>query len=346
MKKFKTPKENRIKKVNMLPILIVVATILVIYAITILLLLGWGLLTSLKTYNDFVNNQNILGLPDVVGSTAYWNSVGSSGKSRADMYGSYNIFINYKLVLNSFNMSVKPQSYISTIWGEVGANRAPYQAGFANYIFNTFFYAFLGSFLTSFCCMTVAYAANKYRFKFSTFLYVFFLIMMSVPLVGVQTSTVALLKEIGIYDTYWAMFLMASASVGGLYFFVFYGHFQGLSNTYIEAAEIDGASQLGTYIRIIVPLSLKLFGTIYLLNFIALWNNYDAPMLYYPSEPTLAYAIYKMSLTTDGSQRSIDTQNVCTRTAGCMILALPVLVLFIALKDVIMGNLSMGGLKE
>lgn len=260
-----------------------------------------------------------------------------------------NIIINIilrKLVLKSFAMQIKPQSYISNIWGEVGASRAPYQASFGHYILNTVLYAFFGAFLTSFSCMTVAFCANKYKFKFSGFLYVFFLVMMSVPIIGVQTSTMALLKSLGIYDTYWAMFFMTSASCGGLYFFVYYGHFQGLANTYIEAAEIDGATQLGIYIRIIIPLTAKLFGTTFLLNFILYWNAYDAPMLYYPSQPTLALAIYKMSFNTDGDFRNIDTQNICTRVAGCMILAIPVIVVFLILKDKIMGNLSLGGLKE
>ncbi len=340
-----TPKENRIKKANLLPLIIVVAVILAIYAFTVIFVLSWGLLTSLKARSDFVSG-NILGLPNISASVAFWQFAPEDGQSLEQIFGPWNIFMNYKLILQSFAIEVQPEAYYSSIFGLVN-DRARYSATFVHYIFNSIFYSLVGSFLSTFMTMTVAYATSKYRFKFSGFLYTYFLITMTIPLVGVQTSTTALLKNLALYDTYWAMALMQAASCAGLYFFVFFGTFRGISDTFTEAAEIDGASQLSVYLRIMVPLALKIFGTVFLINFIATWNNYDAPMLYYPSEPTLSYAIYRMSMKTDGrGQVGQETQNICTRVAGCMILAIPVFVLFMALKNVILGNLSVGGIKE
>ncbi len=336
---------NKIKSKNgVLTVLIVfVCAILVLYALSLFFVFGWGLLTSFKSAYEFNILKNYLGLPDVSASREFWNFT-SAGSSLADKYGEYNIFMNYKFVIQSFKLPINPQTYYSSLYGEIGGGEN-FTANFGHYILNTVLYALGGAFFSTFSTMTMAFLTNKYTYKFSKFINVLFLVMMTIPFVGTTVSTMSLLKDIGIYDTYWAMFLMAGASCGGLYYFVFFGFYQGLSSTFIEAAEIDGASQLSTFIRIIIPLSIKTFGTIYLIQFVALWNTYEAIYLYFPSQPTFAYAIWRMSENTQGVG-NVNLQSTCSRVAGCMILAVPVFILFLCLRKIIMGNLTLGGIKE
>ena len=82
-----------------------------------------------------------------------------------------------------------------------------------------------------------------------------------------------------------------------------------------------------------------------LLSFITLWNDYQTPLLYYPNKPTLAYAVYSMA-NTGGASATIATTGLPQKVAGCMILAIPLVALFIGCRNIILGNLSMGGLKE
>ncbi len=171
------------------------------------------------------------------------------------------------------------------------------------------------------------------------------LVVMAIPVIGSNVSTVQVLYDLGIFDSYFAMFIM-SANMSGMYFFVYFAFFQGLSDTYIEAAEIDGSSQFMTYIRIVLPLSMNMAGTVILISFITLWNNYEVPLMYYPTKPTLAYAIYLMNSNTLHIENQYFNQDIPQRVAGCMTLAIPMIILFVALKDKILGNLSMGGLKE
>jgi ABC-type maltose transport system permease subunit len=60
-----------------------------------------------------------------------------------------------------------------------------------------------------------------------------------------------------------------------------------------------------------------------------------------PTHPTLAYGVFQMSQSTDNT-----LSNDPARLASCMVLAIPILVLFIAFRNKIMGNVSMGGVKE
>ena len=81
------------------------------------------------------------------------------------------------------------------------------------------------------------------------------------------------------------------------------------------------------------------FATVFLIKFIEFWNDYSTPLLYLPTHPTLAYGVQDMS--TNG-----DINKVLERIASCMVLALPITILFIVFRNKIMGNVTMGGVKE
>ena len=162
---------------------------------------------------------------------------------------------------------------------------------------------------------------------------------MIIPIVGAQSSTINVLQSLGLYDT-WIGYAIQHCTCTGMYYFVFYGFYKSLPDSYAEAAEIDGASNWNILVTIVLPLSIKQLGTVWLVQFVALWNDYQVPLMYLPTKPTLAYTVWYLTL---GSSRLGDTP---IKVAGAMTLALPILVLFIFLKNKLMGNVSMGGLKE
>ncbi len=324
------------KQVNILAIIL--GAVLALYAISMIFILSWGFLTSLKTYAEFTirpasrGGPNIFGLPDVEYSTQYLNLKGEE----------YSLFLNYKNVLNSFNPTIAAVDYYSA-FGQV--YYASYKATMIDFIFNSVLYAVVGALLRALVNFMAAYVCSKYKYKFSGFMVALLITTMTIPLVGTSVSTLNFIQSIGIYGSRFSIIIM-SASLTGTHFLIFYAFFSGLSNTYVEAAEIDGASQFRTFVSIIFPLASKVFFTVVLLLFVAFWNNYTDPMLYYPNMPTLSVATYLMSNEHGEDGRGIDSESVTQRAAGCMILALPVLILFISLRNVIMGNVSMGGIKE
>ncbi len=329
--------KEKSKNKNLHPLVIIVFVILIFYTVTVFALLIWGFLTSFKSTDEFLLRKpaNILGFPDLKWSQ--W-AAGVQGKE-------YHLYTNYVNILKNFTIRQSADAYYSALFDKMFHVKEQ-TFGFGNYIFNSIFYSLCGSLVYSFVCMTAAYMCCKYKYKFSGFIYTMLLVIMTIPIVGNQPATIQVLRDLGLYNNYLGMLIM-NMNMSGLYFFVFYAFFQGVPDTYVEAAEIDGASQLRTYISIIVPLAAKTLGTVFLIQFIALWNNYDAPLLYFPAKPTLAYAMYHMSISTDGGDnRGIDFQHIPQRVAGCMILAIPVLIVFLVLKDKIMGNMSLGGLKE
>ncbi len=334
------------KNKNLHPIVIILLIIMAVYALSFLFVLGWGFLTSLKTTAEWktrpehLGGPNIWGLPDTDYSSKYF----LVGKL-TEMYGiEYSIFSNYRFILSSFTFKTNTVSYVSSIFGDV--THTGQMVGFGDFIFNSLIYAVLGAALYTLTCAVSGYLCCKYKFKFSRFLYAMLLVIMTIPLVGTSASTIKMLRSVGLYDTYLSMIVM-SMNFTGLYFFVFYAYFHGVSDTYYEAADLDGASQFRILVSIMLPLASKTMLTVFIIQFMALWNNYEATMMYYPSMPTLANAVQQMANnTTNTTFTGPDFQDVPQKIAGCMILAIPSLTLFLCLKNVIMGNLTMGGIKE
>ncbi len=296
-----------------------VAVVLSTYVLVIVGMLGWGFMTSLKSDLQFsmVNGGDPIGLP-----TWEW--------SQAEI-----LFGNYKLAFEYFSVSANSAYYVgeqlvihstkADIWAMLG---------------NTIFYVTVSSLLPTFASYTVAYLCTTYKFKLSKIVYTCALITMTIPVVSSQGSMITLLRNMGIYDTV-LTHVFQKFTFGGMYFFVFCAFFEGVNGAYSEAAEIDGASQLRIFISIIIPLGVKMISSIALINFVTYWNDYQAPLIYTPTLPTIAYGVYHL-VNEPGNAALKNTPAAC---ACCMILALPIVLMFVFLKDKLMGNISMGGVK-
>ena len=314
------------KKFNIFNILLIlVFVVLLLYSLSFILLIAWGFLTSLKSVIDFTDLGNVLGLPD-------------SNLSKNELK-----FSNYLLVLNSFKFNVADKSYYSSIFGLVSKPKV--ETNFLLLIWNSAAYAVGGSLIHTMTTATVAFICAKYRFKYTEVIYTTALIVMMIPIVGAYPSELKLLQDLGLYNSYLGMWIQ-KMTFTGLYFFVFYAFFRGIPDSFIEAAEVDGASQFTIYLTIIMPLAIKILSTVMLLSFIDYWNNYQVALLYHPSYPTLAYGVFSMSTQTLNPNVQKGAWDTPQKVAACMMLALPLITLFVIFRNKILGDVSMGGLKE
>ncbi len=317
---------KKTKKFNVF--LIVAFIIMAIYSISVIAMILWGLLTSLKSGIDFTDLGNVIGLPDAKYSSQQMR------------------FRNYKVVFDGFVTIIQDNSYISAIFGKISYPRT--LVDFGDLLVNTLLYSVVGSVVHTLTVLIVAYICAKYKYWYTKLIYYVCLVIMMIPIVGSYPAEINMMQNLGLYNNYVGMFVQ-KINFTGIYFFVFYAYYETMSNTYIEAAEIDGASQLRVFVNVMLPLASKIFVTVFLITFIEYYNNYQTALLYFPSKPTLAYGVYMMSTQTFNQVSKYDKtelQSAPVRIAGCMVLAMPILILFIALKDVVMGNVSLGGIKE
>ena len=189
------------------------------------------------------------------------------------------------------------------------------------------------------CTCTVSYVVAKYRYAFCEFLYAFVVIAMALPLVGNVPAMVIFLNRLNLFDTIPGMLIMSFTFLD-MYFLIFHGAFRGISEEYRDAARIDGASEWMIFFKIMLPLVSPIMYTVFLINFIERWNNYQFANVYMPTHPTLAFSVLHVMT------RVAITDTVPLKLASSMILALPILILFIIFRNKIMGNMTMGGVKE
>jgi len=184
----------------------------------------------------------------------------------------------------------------------------------------------------------VAYCAARFKFKFSKILYIFVLFTMALPIVGSMPSELKMLRTLGISESYVGVFVLRAHFLC-LYFLIFYAQFESIPDVYTEAAKIDGASNLRIMITVIFPQVLNLMVTVFVLNFIAYWNDYQIPLVYLPNCPTAAYALFYI-INIDHTGSSIPLQMAAT-----IIITLPIIIFFICLNKRLRVGVSVGGIK-
>jgi ABC-type glycerol-3-phosphate transport system permease component len=116
--------------------------------------------------------------------------------------------------------------------------------------------------------------------------------------------------------------------------------YQSMSNTYFEAADIDGANDWHKCYFIAIPLSMSLISALFIMNWMGAWNAYGGAIIYHPKIPTFAAGIYLFQLQMRYGARADILY------AACFIACIPPLILFISFNKMLLNNVSLGGIKE
>ena len=206
--------------------------------------------------------------------------------------------------------------------------------------FNGISYAFISSVILIFSNCLVAYIVSKYKCFVGDIIYILVVVNMILRVVGTLPSELQIMRALGFYNNMLGIYLM-KIGFGGTNFLIFYATFKSISWSYAEAAFVDGASHYKVLFKIMLPMAKPTFFALTLMSFITYWNDWQASLVYFPSFPTIAYAVYMFSDAGGGN----DVTGVPYIMAACIIVALPVIVLFAIFKNKIMGTVAIGGLK-
>ena len=308
---------NRKKRDKFSPITVAMLIVLSIYCFVLLFLLFWAFMQVFKHPLDF--SRNLIWFPS--------NKAPQRGFT----------LINLRALI-AFTQQAE--------WMPAGSGNVM-RVSLIEVGINSIVYALGGSLVNATVTCLMAYLSAKYAYAYSKLIYSIVIVVMVIPVVGAQASEIEVLTMLKLYNTRFG-FLILKAGFVGMYFLVFYETFKGMPMTYNEAAMIDGASDWYVMTRICMPLAVNVFTTVALITFIQYWNDYQMAMLYMPSYPTLAYFLFKVqhasnNIKVDG--RSYNPANAPMRMMATVVLMTPILIIFIALHEKLMGNLSIGGIK-
>ena len=204
-------------------------------------------------------------------------------------------------------------------------------------LMNSFFYALGSAIVGAFVTCITAYMVAKFNYKFSKIVYAVVVVAMTIPIIGNLPSMIEITTKIGFFDKMWGMWIVNGAW-HGMFFLVFHATFKSVAGDYAEAASVDGASNFVVLFEIMIPLVKNTLTMAILLNFINYWNDYQTPMIFLQSRPTIAYGMYLLS-----TDPRVPFETV--RITGGMLTILPILIIFLFAKNKVMGNLTLGGIK-
>jgi multiple sugar transport system permease protein len=150
--------------------------------------------------------------------------------------------------------------------------------------------------------------------------------------------TFMIMDALGWIDQPRALYIPGAASAFGIFLMRQFVT-SSIPKDLIEAARMDGCSELGIYWRIVLPLLKPALGTLGLITFIASWNNFIGPLIVMRSPD-----MYTLPLALRSLQNPVDTEWGALMT-GSAIATLPLVVLFILSSRQLISGLTSGAVK-
>lgn len=184
--------------------------------------------------------------------------------------------------------------------------------------------------------VTFAYAVARFKFPGRDTIYWVVIARMMLPVVGSLAATYKLYNVLGIYDS--PLILITNLS-GTASFLIYYATFKGVSQTYAEAAFLDGANHVQVFFKVMLPQVTGVIIALAVSSFIGNWNEYMFPLLYLPHYPTLASGIYTYQL------RSGRKLNAPALFAALVMTAIPCIAMFVIFQKHFLSIDIGGGLK-
>lgn len=238
-------------------------------------------------------------------------------------------------IMDPFGFPAKPQW---KNYSEVFTQFVVKDADFFEMTFNSIYFSIVPAAGAILFCSMLAYVTTKYHFFGAKAYYYLSFVVMLLPIYSSGGAMYKLIHNLNLIDNY-AFVVVSFGGIGATYMY-FAAFFKNLSWSYAEAAYMDGANDWQVFFKVMLPQSMTMIGALFLLSWMGAWNSYDAQLLYLKSLPTLSVGIYIFDSDTEGLARKD------LLYAACMIASVPTLIIFACFNNIMMSNISLGGIKE
>jgi multiple sugar transport system permease protein len=212
---------------------------------------------------------------------------------------------------------------------------------FLRWALNSVIYAIGGGVLSTAIAGDAGYALGKYRFTGSTAIFRIIVAAVLLPQILLAIPQYLLLAQVGLTNTYASVLLPQLVSPFAIYLCKIYAE-ASVPDEIVEAARIDGGSEYRIFWSVGVRLMMPALVTVFLLQFIGIWNNFLLPfvMLNNNSLYPLTLGLYGMIMPTGGQPNEYSLV-----IAGVFLSILPLAILFLSLQRFWRIDLISGGVK-
>lgn len=183
--------------------------------------------------------------------------------------------------------------------------------------------------------MPAAWAFARFNFRWKKGLFLLYLILLIMPYQVMMAPSYLVLDRLKLIDTHWAVILPGIFSTFPVY--VMERYFESIPNAYLEAAWVDGAGALITFIKVGIPMGFPGIMTAFLLGFFEYWSALEQPLTFLKDKSLWPLALYLPNVTADQASLAF--------AAGIAALLLPVL-LYLNGQTYLEEGITSSGVKE
>ena len=232
-----------------------------------------------------------------------------------------------------------------------GRSFLPIEPTLANYValferydalrkfWNSFYIATTATALSVFLCALGGYAFAKFRFPGRNVMFGVLLASMTIPFAVLLVPLFVMMRNtFGWIDTPWPLIIPGAANAFGIFFMRQY--MLSVSDDMLDAARIDGASEFGIFIRVVLPTALPGLASLAIIFFMASWNNFLWPLAVLRSERMHTVPIMLNSLQGPPGRTAFDLL-----MAGSVLSVVPMLVVFFFLQRYLIAGITAGSVK-
>jgi multiple sugar transport system permease protein len=220
---------------------------------------------------------------------------------------------------------------------------ADYRGGvFWLWMLNTLLYAGGGALLSTVVSAVSGYALAKYSFRGRNLIFNLLIGGILVPAVVLAVPQYLLFSKIGLADTYWSVLLPQILHPYSIYLARIYAT-AAIPDALLEAGRIDGAGHLLLLRRVALPLMLPGMVTIFLFQFVAIWNNFLLPFIMLGDDQKFPLTVGLYTLLAAGANQPSLYNLILT---GTLISIIPLIALFLTMQRYWRTDLAGGAVKN
>ena len=209
--------------------------------------------------------------------------------------------------------------------------------GAVRWMINTVFMAVMAMVLTCVTAAMAGYALAKKHFFGRTILFSLIVAAMALPKQVILVPLVREISALGLYDNIWAVIFPTVGWPSGVFLMKQFS--EGIPGEMLEAARIDGASELRTFTSVVTPLIKPGIGALAIFTFINSWNDYFMQLIMLTSSSKLTISL---GIATMQAENSTDFGLIM---AGAALAAVPIIIVFLLFQKYFTKGITMGAVK-
>jgi multiple sugar transport system permease protein len=222
------------------------------------------------------------------------------------------------------------------------ADLANYRDGlFFQWMLNSVLYAGAGAAIATLFATMTGYALAKYAFRGRETMFNIILGGVLVPATALALPLFLVFSQVGATNTFWSVFLPSLVSPFGVYLARIYAN-SSVPDELVEAARIDGSGEVRTFFTVSTRLMMPAMVTIFLFQFVTIWNNFFLPLIMLRDEELFPVTL---GLYIWNSQVSQIPEIRALVIIGALISIIPLIIAFLSLQRFWRSGLGTGAIK-